>query len=133
MIVCYFSILAMWLVKFYSVSYFMIGHSSDVSSKTNQVLNIPSPSHVSSIFLYKNSCCNISIFVYYMHLFYISLEEEREIKSQQDKSDLVFQVYHHKHLTVSLHSQIIAYMCIKVNKTIKRLNVYEKPYLLTHS
>lgn len=69
----------------------------------------------------------------YIHLFYISLEKEREIKSQQDKSDLVFQVYHHKHLTVSLHSQIIAYMCIKVNKTIKRLNVYEKPYLLTHS
>lgn len=69
----------------------------------------------------------------YIYLFYISLEREREIKSQQDKSDLVLQVYHHRHSTVSLHSQIIAYMYIKVNKTIKRLNVYEMSYLLTHS
>lgn len=68
----------------------------------------------------------------YIYLFYISLEREREIKSQQDKTDLVLQVYHHRHSTVSLHSQIIAYMYIKVNKTIKRLNVYEMSYLLTH-
>lgn len=78
------------------------------------------------VFLYEKS---VQLFAFIL----ISLEEEREIKSQQDKSDLVLQVYHHKHSTVSLHSQIIVYMYIKVNKTIKRLNVYEKPHLIRHS
>lgn len=133
----HFRVLVIWLVKIYLVGFFMISHSSDVSLETNQVLNIPSPSHVSNIFLYKNSCCNISIFVWKIGTIiyiYFTLEREREIKSQQDKSDLVLQVYHHRHSTVSLHSQIIAYMYIKVNKTIKRLNVhvYEMSYLLTH-
>lgn len=78
------------------------------------------------VFLYEKS---VQLYIFILH----SLEREREIKSQQDKTDLVLQVYHHRHSTVSLHSQIIANMYIKVNKTIKRLNVYEMSYLLIHS